>query len=538
MRIFLVLLFSHFFIYSAVQERSALFIEHRTDFEIKALTMLNSKYRETNLSITPDGKYLYFMSDRGGQPWSEQFGKYNGKKSFDGDIWYAKRSDNTWSNPICLDSAINTNSGEDEPIILPDGQRVVFQSWKDDWKQTGGPYYQAELSGKQWTGLTGLYGGINIFFIGRYNRSRIGYATDGATVSPDGQTFIVACGEDYDGEMDLYMSHKVNDEWRKPKKMSISTPADERSVFLAGDGQTLYFASDGYEGFGGLDIFKTTLNEDGTFGEVLNIGEPFNTKDDDYGFIIAASGEEAFFVRDGDIYSVDISTANPRMKPKPVLIIAGTVKNAEGNFIETTLNLIDVKSKNIITASKSNSVTGEYSFSTTQQSTTYQIKDAGARLIDTTFNITISQAYKEREVNLLAKKAEPKEVIVDSSTIRLDRELKSEKTSRMALTYFEFDQATLSLKDKKKLVRLVEELKGKPNYQLKITGHADAKGSDEYNKKLALQRVEAVKSFLVREGLDAEKIDVASFGENNPISDNATEEGRRENRRVVVEVVY
>jgi len=538
MRVFLILLFSHFLTYAAAQKKSALFIEHHADFEIKALSILNSKYRETNLSITPDGKYLYFMSDRGGKPWSQPYGKYNGKKTFDGDIWFTKRVYGNWEAPQCLDSTINTSSGEDEPMISPDGQRVVFQSWKDDWKQTGGPYYKAELSGKQWSELTGLYGRINIFFIGRYNRSRIGYATDGATMSPDGNTFIVACGEDYDGVMDLYMSKKSGGEWKQPKRMSISTPEDERSVFLAGDGQTLYFASDGYGGFGGLDIYKTTLHEDGTFGEVMNIGEPFNTKKDDYGFIIASSGEEAFFVRDGDIYSVDIKTANPDLKPKPVLIIAGRVENEAGDFVETTLNLVDTKSKKIVATSKSNSATGEYSFSTIQQSTTYRIKDTGAKLLDTTFNVKASQVYQELKLNLLAKTTNAKGIMADSIKVNLARNLKPKKTKRVALTHFKFDRAVLSQKDKMKLAKLVAELQDKQNYKLHITGHTDAKGDAEYNKKLALKRAEAVKAFFIEQGLNAANITTASYGENNPISDNANEEGRRENRRVVVVVVY
>ena len=59
----------------------------------------------------------------------------------------------------------------------------------------------------------------------------------------------------------------------------ISTPKNERSIFIAADGKTVYFASNGYGGKGGLDILKTTLNEDGTFDELYNLGEPFNTKD-------------------------------------------------------------------------------------------------------------------------------------------------------------------------------------------------------------------------------------------------------------------
>lgn len=70
---------------------------------------------------------------------------------------------------------------------------------------------------------------------------------------------------------------------------------EERSIFIAADGKTVYFGSSGYGGFGGLDIFKTTLYDDDSFGEITNIGAPFNTKEHDFGFIIGALGNEVFF---------------------------------------------------------------------------------------------------------------------------------------------------------------------------------------------------------------------------------------------------
>jgi len=514
-------------------QKTAEVIEHDATFEIKKIETLNSEYRETNLSITPDGKHHFFMSDRGEQPWSQQYGKYNGQKVFDGDIWFSNRMAKGWSDPMCLDSTINSASGDDEPMISPDGQMVTFQSWKDDWKQTGGPYYQAELSGSNWSDLTGLSGGINRFFIGNFNRSEIGYATDGASMSPDGKTFIVACGEDYDGELDIYLSQKADGQWRFPKKASISTEGDERSVFIAGDGQTVYFASDGYEGFGGLDIYKTTLHEDGSFGNVMNVGKPFNTKEDDYGFIVAASGEEAFFVRNGDIYSVAINSANPDLKPTPVLIISGTVKDTKGNFIEAHLNLIDTKKKKVVATSKSNSETGQYSFSTLQQSTTYQIQDTDSARIDTTFSVESTGSYQEMELNLSVKKPETEARVKQTETAH---ESKPEKKTFNTVAYFAFDKATLTTATKAKLDALVDSLTNSTDYKIEITGHTDSKGTEAYNQKLGLERAKAAKAYLVQKGVDPARISIKSSGESEPVGNNETEKGRRENRRVGVTI--
>jgi hypothetical protein len=110
----------------------------------------------------------------------------------------------------------------------------------------------------------------------------------------------------------------------------VSTDGNERSVFLAADGKTLYFASDGLGGFGGLDIFKATLSDDGKVSNIVNIGEPFNTKADDYGFIVSAKGDEAYFIRNGDVYMTKLGNAMSALKPLPVAVLTGVVHNKVG----------------------------------------------------------------------------------------------------------------------------------------------------------------------------------------------------------------
>ncbi|RMG26223.1 MAG: hypothetical protein D6730_09530, partial [Bacteroidetes bacterium] len=241
-------------------QRKSRILDHRDRIRITRMSVLNSPYRETNLSITPDGKYLFFMSMRGGQSWSNTYMKFQGQDVYDGDIWYTEKRNGQWVSPRCMPESINTSSGEDEPNISKDGNTVYYQSWNSLWKFTGGPYYKARRNGRSWSSPEGLGGGITAFF-------ETMRATDGMTISPDEQTFIVAAArDDYDENMDLYISHKGRYGWRYCRKLPISTPGDERSVFLAGDGKTLYFASDGYGGLGGLDIYKTTLINDSTFG--------------------------------------------------------------------------------------------------------------------------------------------------------------------------------------------------------------------------------------------------------------------------------
>ena len=122
------------------QSRQVPILSHPPEVTPRNLTILNSPYRETNLSITPNGRYLYFMSGRGGQSWSRKYGSmFAGKREYDGDIWYSERMAHGWKAPQVLNAPINSSQGEDEPNISPDGQTVRFQSWHDQWAKDGGP---------------------------------------------------------------------------------------------------------------------------------------------------------------------------------------------------------------------------------------------------------------------------------------------------------------------------------------------------------------------------------------------------------------
>jgi hypothetical protein len=309
------------------------------------MDVLNSRYRETNLSITPDGKYLYFMSLRGGQSWSHKYMTFHGDSVYDGDIWYSAKLNGRWQPPTCMPFGINSYEGEDEPNVSPDGRTVYFQSWNTFWQDTGGPYYMTRREGSRWGPKVGMGGGITDFF--HYHT-----ATDGMSMSPDEKTFIVAAGLEYDGNMDLYASQKGRLGWSVCQRLPISTPGDERSVFIAADGRTLYFASDGYMGMGGLDIYKVVIDEEGQFGPVINIGKPFNTAADDYGFILTADGNEAYFVRNGDIYFADLKEADMRIKPGAVAVehlLKGTVRDS-GSWrgIPANVMVLDARTKRLV----------------------------------------------------------------------------------------------------------------------------------------------------------------------------------------------
>lgn len=278
-------------------------LQHSLPINIVELPQLNSEDRECNISLLPNGNSLFFMSHRAS----------SGGSGGSGDIFQSDFINGTWQTPFALTS-INTLSGEDEPTFSSDGNEMYYQSWAGDWRSMGGPYYRAEKRNGNWVKTGSMGANINRFF-SLQSQAHFGFGTDGMAVSADGKLFIVACGPNYNGPMDLYYSVKQQGEWSFPQIMGVSTQGDERSVFIAGDNRTIYFSSDGMGGFGGLDIFKVQIEDNGRLGEPLNIGAPFNTQADDMGFVASADGRSAFFIRNLDIYFADISALTEKIKP-------------------------------------------------------------------------------------------------------------------------------------------------------------------------------------------------------------------------------
>jgi OOP family OmpA-OmpF porin len=113
----------------------------------------------------------------------------------------------------------------------------------------------------------------------------------------------------------------------------------------------------------------------------------------------------------------------------------------------------------------------------------------------------------------------------------------SEKVSFSADAFFDFDKATLKPEGREKLTALAQQAKGINLEVIIAVGHTDSVGSEAYNQALSVRRAEAVKEFLVSQGVERNRVYTEGKGESSPVADNKTREGRAQNRRVEVEVV-
>src|SRR5690606_16056548 len=103
--------------------------------------------------------------------------------------------------------------------------------------------------------------------------------------------------------------------------------------------------------------------------------------------------------------------------------------------------------------------------------------------------------------------------------------------------FFDIDKATLQPESYPELNRIASLLKERQTMRIEIAGHTDSTGPDRYNLQLSERRAKAVVTYLVRQGINSNRISVVFFGESKPIAPNTTEEGRQRNRRVEFKIL-
>jgi len=466
---------------------------------------VNSDDGEIMPVISTDGKILYFIVD-------------DGKNQ---DIYYSILDrNNNWTARKNIGSPLNTQFSDGILSILPDGNTVLLNGVynPDGTKEAG--YSISHNLGDKWAFPERVK--INDF----YNRNRF----TSACLASDGMTLILALERDDGyGDLDLYVCFRNDDgTFSQPKNLgpTINSKETDGTPFLASDGVTIFFSSDGHAAIGHADMFVSRRQDDSwtNWSIPKNLGKEFNTVGWDAYYTVLATGEWIYFVSSGsgsmgatDIYRAKLPQ---EAKPKPVVTVTGAVKDTKGNLIGANIcyeRLSDGKNLGIAT---SNPATGYYSI----------VLPAGER-----YGFSI-----HKEGFLFFSDNLDLSDIVSTSTNERDITLKPvEVGAQIVLNniFFEFDEDELLPESIGELNRLLQLLKENPQIKVEIAGHTDALGSEGYNVKLSLKRADTVSQWLIDHGIDAARIEAKGYGKSQPIADNDTDEGRAQNRRVTFTIV-
>lgn len=287
-----------------------------------------------------------------------------------------------------------------------------------------------------------------------------------ACYSPDGRYIYFSSNrKESTGGMDIFRSELQEDgSWGEPVNLgpAINTILNEEAPNMSPDGKRLYFSSQGHSTIGGYDAFYSELLEDGGFHEVpVNLGYPLNSSDDDYTFSPEAVDEENY----SHIF-------------------------AHGKLADYDLFKFEMIGRN--------------------QSP-----------------VPVSLEEVEEPVEPVAEEPEPEpepeEVVPEKYYLRP--------------IYFDFESYRLSKAGMDKLDILTSILEKHEALKLEITGHTDSKGSVEYNQRLSVNRAKAVYKYLILNGIPKDRMMVRGMSENQPIARNTTRDhrdapdGRMLNRR-------
>ncbi len=228
---------------------------------------INSSYPEYGPVPVPGGQRLWFTSRRPGSTG----GKTDKNNMHFEDIYYLEKIGEIWSDPINAGRGINTDDHESVVAVSSDQSEVYIRRGDPN-----GNLFLITGDGQRWRRQSKLPRRLR----SRSNDSWIAFSPDSTRV-----WFVSDRRGGYGGK-DIWMSElNARGRWSRPVNAGpeINTPYDEESPFMAADGKTLFFSSQGHTGMGGFDVFVTTFHE-GEYTPPINLGYPINTAGNDLHF--------------------------------------------------------------------------------------------------------------------------------------------------------------------------------------------------------------------------------------------------------------
>ena len=417
-----------------------------TFMSTEAITELNSQFHDGPVTITADGNTMYFTSDS----FREKVfikDKKNKLKLGRNNLFKATNENGKWTNitPLPFNSADYSTSN---PSVIRDGKTLYFSS-----------------------DMPGSLGGVDIWK---------------TTVNADGT-------------------------YGTPQNLgsNINTEGNESFPYITDDNNTLYFASSGRQGFGGLDVFQSDLAK-GTPAQ--NMGKPINTEKDDFSFTFNSKNKIGFFssnrTGNDEIYGA---------QPICTTELLAQVINEETNQPINNAKVAIVDAKKTILATLQTNEKGEAS---------YRVPCDAEYAIQASKDGYMSNVYqvaKTKDDQLKATiKLTPIEPVITETEIILQP------------IYFEYNKSNITEDGAFELDKLVKVMQDNPKLVILAKSHTDNRGSDTYNLNLSDRRAKSTVQYIISKGIDRARISGKGFGETEPKVDcgeTCTEEQYAQNRR-------
>lgn len=416
---------------------------------------------------------------------------------------------------------INTNENEGAQALSSDGRLLFFTACNRPDGFGSCDIYYSVFNGIKWSSPKNA-GSVNS---GSWEAQ--------PTISSDNRfLFFSSNRAGGKGKKDIWRAELLSIEengtlkWGAAKNLgdTINTQGDEISPFIHPNNKSFYFASDFHVGMGGMDLFQTELEIDGTFKEPKNLGFPINTFKDEQGLNISFDGKTAYFASErDDIPGLDIFTFQlpEELRPEPVTYVKAKITDAEnGNTISAIVELENLSAGSNIHRMEKADENGEILLCLPLNSNyAFNVSETGY--------LFYSQAIQLEGVNSLKN---PFLLNIQLQPVKVGAEM------NLYNIYFETDSFGILPESEPELTKLVSFLKNNPNLEVEIQGHTDNSGRTESNLELSKMRAKSVVEYLVSNGIPGIRLQSKGFGETSPVAPNDTDGGRKLNRRTTVKI--
>lgn len=455
-----------------------------TRYEVRRMDKFNSRRGEFSPMLAGD-KYdqLYFASSRSKDK-DAKVSAITGQNN--NNLFLVKQDEKgAWLAPVELEDEVNTEYDEGTPSFSPDGNTMYYTYCAQDPEgpRTAEIYISTRSSAKWGKGTRATIVKDSVTALGH------------PSISPDGKyLYFVSDAVGGFGDKDIFRARVAGNDFGPMENLGeeINTPGDEMFPYVR-DSVTLYFASNGHPGMGGLDLFKATQDSTGKWN-VENLGAPINSMADDFGITFAGKEERGFFCSNRNdargydhIYSFE--------RPTITIFIEGIVNDVDEYPIEdATVRIVGKDGLNVKVPVKKDG--------------TYRVElERDIRYV----MMASARGYLNQNYELHTGPEEKNETyIVDFFLSPISKPVVIDNI------FYDFDKATLRPESKKALDEMIKMLNDNPNVTIELGAHTDRKGTDQYNERLAQRRAQSVVDYLIAGGIEAARLEAKGYGESVP----------------------
>ncbi|MCC8427003.1 OmpA family protein [Mucilaginibacter sp. UR6-11] len=428
------------------------------------------------------------------------------------DFYQSTKVNNEWQKAVYLSDKINTpNYNEGSESVSQDGKFLFFTGCNRPDGRGRCDIYVAQKKGDDWGRPFDLSPPVNT-----------GGWESQPSISADGRTlYFVSNRKGGYGGYDIWKSTLGPKGWGEPENLgpNINTSFNEQSPFIHPDDSTLYFCSNGWPGMGNQDLFVSRLSKDGKWQIPKNLGYPINTNGDESGLSLTANGSYAFFSSnklDGyggfDIYTFELPL---ELRPRMVTYVKGFVSDAKTRQpLESAVEILALDDNRAVYQDYSSADRGDF-LATIAAGKNYglNISKPGYLFYSENFSLVGHTSGNPFNITVLLEPIEVGNKVI----------LKN--------IFFDTNKYDLERESRAELQKLIEFLALNPTVHIEISGHTDNVGNDELNQKLSENRAKSVYNYLLSGKVDPARLVYKGYGKTQPIAPNITDEDRAKNRR-------